>query len=100
MKTKLRHPYSRFFGTLANQIRIDIMMLLLKGPRNASDICSTLKMKQPTISKNLSRLVECGFVTLKQQGKEHIFSLNQDTIKKIMLIMDKHMQQYCCHLKG
>ncbi len=99
MKTPLRHHYSRFFGTLANQIRIDILMLLLKGSKNVTDICSSLKMKQPTISKNLSRLEECGFVNVKKEGKERIYALNEGTIKKIMLIMDKHMKQYCCHIR-
>jgi DNA-binding transcriptional ArsR family regulator len=100
MKTRLRHPYSRFFGTLSNQIRIDTMMLLLKGPKNVTQISEALKMKQPTISKNLSRLEECGFVMVRQEGKERIYMLNEDTTKKIMLIMDKHMKQYCSPIQS
>lgn len=100
MKQKLRHPYSRFFGTLANQMRIDIMMLLLDGEKNATRICSALKMKQPTASKNLARLEECGFVKARQNGRERVYSLNKETIRKILMIMDRHMKQYCYHFKG
>ena len=99
MKSRLRHPYSRFFGTLANQVRIDILVLLLRGEKNVTGICSALHLKQPTASKNLLRLEECGFVKARPNGKERHYSINRETISKVMTIMDSHMKKYCCRLK-
>lgn len=100
MKTELRQPYATFFGTLANQYRLDIINLLLKGPKNVTEICNHLKMKQPTVSKNLRRLEHCGFVTSKQSGKVVVYTLNSKTIKPLTQLMNKHMDNYCSKIAG
>ncbi len=95
MKTELRQPYNTFFGTLANQCRIDIIELLSKGSKNVTQICKELKCNQSTISHNLQRLEHCGFVFVKPNGKERVYSLNQETIKPLLKLMHKHMGDYC-----
>jgi len=99
MQTKLRHPYSRFFGTLANQYRIDIIELLKDGDRNVNQICKKLNYNQTTVSHNLKRLEICGFVKVNQKGKERIYTLNQKTIKPLLNLMHNHMRDYCCKIK-
>ena len=98
MKTQLRPPYSVFFGTLANQNRIDIASLLLMGPMNATQICKKLGFNQPTVSKNLARLERCGFVFVRRRGKERIYTLNSGTIKPIIKLMNSHTKNYCSKL--
>ena len=99
MKKALRPPFSRFFGTLANQNRLDIINLLkCEGPLNVTDIGRKLNFKQPTVSLNLGVLERCGFVFVEQKGKTRIYSLNKKTIKPLLDLMDKHMDQYCKHL--
>ncbi len=95
MKTELRQPYRTFFGTLDNQIRLDIINLLLKGSKNATQISKSLKLKQSTLSKNMKILEHCGFVFVKHNGKECYYLLNTITIKPILKLMHNHMINYC-----
>ena len=99
MKTELRQPYRTFFGTLDNQIRIDIINLLLKGTKNATQISKSLKLKQSTVSKNMKRLEHCGFVFVKHNGKECSYSINSKTIKPILKLMNSHMDNYCSKIE-
>ena len=95
MKTELRQPYKTFFGTLGNQYRIDIIEVLGKGSRNVTQICKELKCNQSTVSHNLQRLENCGFVFVRPSGKERIYELNQVTIKPLLKLMHNHMEDYC-----
>jgi len=97
VKRALQQPYKQFFGTLANQIRLDIIKFLRQGPRNVSEITTSLNIEQSATSHNLKRLETCGFVTVKQKGKERIYSLNEKTIKPLLALMDMHMKNYCRH---
>ena len=97
MKIALQDPYKNFFGTLANQIRIDIIKLLRKSEADVSYIVSNTNYTQPTISHSLQRLLECGFVNVKQDGKRRIYSLNKTTIKPLFDIMESHMNSFCRH---
>jgi DNA-binding transcriptional ArsR family regulator len=98
MKQALHQPYQQFFGTLANQTRIDIIEQLTKRPQNVSELVKALKTDQSTISHNLRRLEECGFVTVRQNGKERVYTLNEATIKPLLELMHTHMDTYCCHV--
>jgi DNA-binding transcriptional ArsR family regulator len=98
MKQALHQPYQQFFGTLANQTRIDIIEQLTKHPQNVSELVKALKTDQSTVSHNLRRLEECGFVTVRQNGKERFYTLNEATIKQLLELMHTHMDTYCCHV--
>ena len=93
-----KKPYELFFGTLANEQRLAIINVLRDSPKNVSQICRELKFNQTTVSHNLKRLKTCGFVFSKKNGKERIYSLNKDTIKPLMEIIDKHTDKFCKHL--
>lgn len=95
MRTALRQPYKQFFGTLANQYRLDIVHALLKESLNVGEICKRTGFKQATVSHNLRRLETCGFVFVTQNGKERVYDLNHLTIKPLLELMDSHMNVYC-----
>jgi len=97
MKTELRQPYKTFFGTLANQCRLDIIEALKDAPMNVTQIAKISKLNQSTVSHNLQRLQTCGFVFVERRGKEKIYGLNKDTIKPLLLLMKTHMKNYCEH---
>ena len=98
MRIKLRQPYNQFFGTLGNQVRLDIIGFLIKGKNNVTNIVKKLNYDQTTISHSLRRLEHCGFVTVNQKGKERIYSLNNQTIKPLLKLMQVHMKKYCEHI--
>lgn len=95
MRTKLKQPYRQFFGTLDNQARLDIIKVLVSSPKNVSKIVEKTGYHQTTVSHNLKRLKECGFVTMSQKGKERIYKLNDSTIEPLFKLMEEHMHQYC-----
>jgi len=96
MRTQLKQPYKQFFGTVANQVRLDIIEVLNKENSNVSNIVKKVPYEQSTISHSLKRLEECGFVSVEKQGKERIYSLNRKTITPLLNIMKIHMDKYCC----
>jgi len=98
MQIQLQEPYKQFFGTLANQIRLDIIKLLRIEDNNVNAIVESLGYSQPTISHNLKRLEECGFVQSTPKGKERIYSLNRKTIKPLFKLMEDHMDSFCKHV--
>ncbi len=94
----LKKPYKLFFGTLANEQRLKIINFLRKGPKNVTQICKELNFNQTTVSHNLRRLKTCSFIFNKKKGKERIYSLNKETIKPLMDLIDKHTDKFCKHL--
>lgn len=96
----LKKPYKLFFGTLANQQRLEIINLLRNGPKNVTEICKNLKFNQTTVSHNLAVLKKCSFVFVENRGKERLYSLNQKTIKPLMELIDNHTEEFCKYLCG
>ena len=90
--------YKIFLGTLVSEPRLKIINLLRKGKKNVSEIMEELKMDQTSVSHDLARLKKCGFVTLKIEGKFRYYKLNEETIKPLMSLIEKHMSQHCIHI--
>ncbi len=90
--------YKIFFGTLVSEPRLKIISLLRKSKKNVSQIMKELNMDQTSASHNLSRLKLCGFVESEIKGKFRYYSLNNETIKPLMNMIDAHMSQYCIHI--
>ena len=91
----LKDTYKIFFGTLNNRYRVEIINLLRKKSRNVTEISKALNMNQTTVSHNLARLKKCGFVFVRNNGKERVYTLNSKTIKPLMKLIDEHMNTYC-----
>ena len=100
MKTTLQEPYNQFFGTLANQVRLDIIKHLRGQDSNVTAIVKAVGQHQSTISHSLRRLEYCAFVTCKQNGNKRIYSLNKKTIKPLFELMETHMNCFCKHIAG
>ncbi|MBI2572512.1 winged helix-turn-helix transcriptional regulator [Candidatus Woesearchaeota archaeon] len=92
--------YDLFFGSLANPNRVQILNILRDGPKNVTQICQVTGFEQTMVSHNLKRLERCGMVFVEPNGKQRIYSLNHETIKPLMEMIDKHMSQYCVHVLG
>lgn len=90
--------YKIFFGTLVSEPRLKIINLLRDGKKNVSEISHALKLDQTWVSHDLARLKECGFVKMETHGKYRYYKLNDETIRPLMFLIDKHMSQYCIHI--
>lgn len=97
----MKHPlpvYEIFFTSLANPNRLQIIMSLREGDKNVTEICSHTGFEQTMVSHNLKRLERCGMVFAERKGKSKYYSLNQETIKPLIKMIDSHVSNYCCKL--
>lgn len=88
-------PHQFFFETLGNKARWSIVHLLLKKPHRATDIAKKLGYEQSLISHHLKRLETCGFVNVKKNGLERIYSINKKTIGPLLKLVDRHVNKFC-----
>jgi DNA-binding transcriptional ArsR family regulator len=90
--------YNRFLNTLSNEKRLKIIDLLRNGPKTVSGIYTVLGFEQSTTSRHLNCLQRCGFVFVKPDGPQRIYSLNKETILPLLKLIDKHTHKYCREL--
>ncbi len=90
--------YKIFFGTLVSGTRLKIINLLRKRDMSVSEIVAALDVDQSAISHDLARLKRCGFVRSRVEGKYRHYSLNKQTIKPLMELIEHHMGQHCIHI--
>jgi ArsR family transcriptional regulator, cadmium/lead-responsive transcriptional repressor len=100
MNAPLKKPFDTFFGTLANQVRLDILSQLMSGSRSVGQLVKVTGHSQPTISRGLTRLLRCGFVSKKAEGKFRIYTINSKTIKPLFTLMKSHTKAYCSKVKN
>lgn len=68
-----------FFKCLADQTRLDILMLIVKqGERCVCDLTVTLDLSQPKISRHLALLRANGVLQDRRQGQWIYYSLAAD----------------------
>lgn len=85
-----------FLKTISNPNRVTLMLLLLKGPMTVTQLTAKTGMEQSTVSHHLKRLKLCQFVRNRANGKERIYSVNEETAGPLFRLMDKHVRKYCC----
>lgn len=91
----LDKPHKFFFETLGNQTRWDIIHLLRKGSRRATDISEVLGYEQSLVSHHLKRLEMCGFVKVEISGTARIYRLNKETIIPLLKLVESHVNKFC-----
>jgi len=89
-----KSSYKLFFKAFSNETRFEIIKLLRENPKNVSQICEKLKFEQSRISHNLKCLKNCGFVLFNWQGKNKVYSLDNEYIIPILKNIDKYIEKY------
>ena len=67
-----------FAKAIADETRQKIMNLVCCTSLSVSEIVEKLDVSQPTVSHHLSILREAGLVSVREDGKQTFYSLNQD----------------------
>ena len=104
MKKGLSETCYRFFVNLANPTRLAVLEQLMKQPMSVNELAEALGQEQSMIYHNLKPLLECSFVYTKRNGKQRIYSVNEETIGALFKAVDNHAEKFCpaggkCHLK-
>jgi DNA-binding transcriptional ArsR family regulator len=84
-----------FFNTLANKTRLSILYSLQNGEKSVNEIVELTGHEQSLISHNLKLLKQCKFIEMRVNGKQRMYSLNQDTIAPLFNLVEKHMTNFC-----
>ena len=87
--------YYKFFGSLANPLKIQIVEELKRKPQTVSELIENIKEEQSKVSHALANLKSCSIVESKREGKNIIYSLNKETIIPILKIIDEHQKKRC-----
>lgn len=90
-----QNTYHVFFSNLANPLRIKIITALREKDKSVTEISQEIKVEQSKLSHALINLRGCNVVSVKQKGKERIYSLNKKTILPILKLIDKHSRKHC-----
>ena len=74
------------------------MLHLMKEPLNVTQIIKKTGLKQTAASHHLRRLRQCGFVDVKENGREREYTVNKKTVGPFFKLLDEHAKKYCKHL--
>ena len=85
----------RFFTNLANPTRLDALELLMQKPMSVNELAASLGQEQSMVSHNLKPLLECNLIAVKRQGKKHIYTVNEETIRSIFAAVQNHAEKFC-----
>ena len=84
-----------FFLNFANKTKFDIIIALKNTPLNVTQIVKKVEKEQSAVSHSLKSLARCNIVKVEKKGKEHLYSLNKDTVLPILKLADKHVKCFC-----
>jgi DNA-binding transcriptional ArsR family regulator len=84
-----------FFETLGTRLKIGIITKLKGESLGVKELSRQLGQERSKVSHALKSLLECGFVSVKNKGRERIYSPNTDTIIPLLSLVEKHVEKYC-----
>jgi len=85
----------RFFTNLANPTRLAALEALMGKPMSVNELAIVLGQEQSMISHNLKPLLQCNLIAIKRQGKKHIYTVNEETMRAIFGAIENHAQKFC-----
>jgi DNA-binding transcriptional ArsR family regulator len=81
--------WARGFALLADPTRLGILKILSAGPKNVTALCTSLGLKQPTISHHLGLLRMGRLVVGTRQGKSVVYVTDASSMKELAAAITK-----------
>lgn len=75
---------------LAEPNRLQIVELLLDGPRPVGDLVDKLGLRQPQVSKHLRVLHDAGLVGVRVDAQRRIYALRPEPLKQLELWVERY----------
>jgi len=86
----------KFFKALGDETRLRIVKYLLDHEYCACDFTSMTKKDQTTISRHLKVLVEAGILKYEKKGRNIIYNIRDNEVKKALLNFGIKGIKSCC----
>jgi len=71
------------FQAIADPTRRDIINLIAYQSMNLNSIAENFDVSRPAISQHIKILIECGLVTVKQQGRERFVEASLQPLQEV-----------------
>jgi DNA-binding transcriptional ArsR family regulator len=78
------------FRALAEPNRLQIVELLLAGPRPVGDMADELGLRQPQVSKHLRVLSEAGLVDVRVDAQRRIYALRPAPLQEMEAWLERY----------
>ncbi|HQG31928.1 MAG TPA: metalloregulator ArsR/SmtB family transcription factor [Deltaproteobacteria bacterium] len=86
--------FASYLFALGHPMRIEIVLELLKGPKNAGDVGRSVNLSQANTSQHLSKLRISGIVQSARKGNIKVYSLKEPgKIQRIMNALEESNQE-------
>jgi ArsR family transcriptional regulator len=79
---------AQLFHALSDQIRMDVVVLLMDGERCVCDLMSDLDLAQSRLSWHLKTLVDAGIIVGRREGRWNYYALNPDALAEARGVLD------------
>ena len=79
---------STVFKALGDPSRLKILDYLRTGEKCACDIVPTVGFTQPTVSRHLKVLIDCGILKRRKEGNKMLYSITDPRIYELIDLAD------------
>ena len=79
---------AELFHALSDQIRVDVVLLLLQGERCVCDLMADLDLAQSRLSWHLKTLSDAGIIVGRREGRWNYYSLNPESLAEARTFLD------------
>ena len=73
---------AELFHALSDEIRLNVVQLLIGGERCVCDLMTDLGLAQSRLSWHLKTLSDAGIITGRREGRWNYYSLNVDALQE------------------
>jgi DNA-binding transcriptional ArsR family regulator len=74
---------SDVFQLLAEPSRRHLLDALRHGERSVTELVDRTRMSQPSVSKQLRLLLDSGLVSLRKDGRQHLYSIQGRPLREV-----------------
>ncbi len=85
--------FKAFFHAIGDYNRFSILSSLAKRDLSVGEIVVATGIEQSNVSHHMHCLLNCGFVSVRRDGKERIYSLNEE-VKHAVNGITRHVDSY------
>ncbi|MEQ4721796.1 metalloregulator ArsR/SmtB family transcription factor [Nonomuraea sp. B19D2] len=84
MPVPLYQAKAEFFRTLGHPVRIQVLMLLQRGPLSVRDMLTSIEVEPSNMSQQLAVLRRAGIVTASREGSTVIYALSSTDVADLL----------------